>query len=221
VKRDRGCDLTGPGGVEEFQFVVAADELSGCIFGNAGYVGFALLCGGGGEIGSNRPRFQWLDGGSQRSAEAYHFPKRRLGDERLACQFAVQALIPGIGEFKSRDPVARVIAQRKRDEVRISIGEQDWNETCVPFRIVDVVVDDRAFPEHATPLVGWHLVLHTLEVGLGADHEHEVGVLRTQLLLAPVRPTFRRPHLVAVEFGIHAVAAQGIRELEHPFAMLR
>lgn len=74
--------------------------------------------------------------------------------------------------------------------------------------VVQIIVDDCAFPEDAAPFIGGDTVLHPRPIGERADDNDEARYARSQLLLAPMRPALWRPHMIAVELRIDAERPQ-------------
>src|SRR4051812_11335721 len=98
--------------------------------------------------------------------------------------------------------------------------ENDGDEPRVALLIVEITVDDAAFPEHAAALVGRDLPFDAVEIGLRADHDHEFRVFWPKLLLAPPRPALGRAGLVLIQLGVDAVLAKLIGEPQHPLRVL-
>ena len=55
-------------------------------------------------------------------------------------------------------------------------------------------------------------------IGLGADHQHEIGGL--DLPLAPERPALRRRGVVLIDLGVDAVSPEPIGKAQHALLVL-
>ena len=78
----------------------------------------------------------------------------------------------------------RVASERRRDMLRRGIGEEDRYEFVAGRAgIVEVLADDPRFPSNAQALAAFLVMAGVAVVGLGADHQYEIGV--SDLPLAP------------------------------------
>src|SRR5262245_30884661 len=98
--------------------------------------------------------------------------------------------------------------------------EQNGNESRVALLVVEGAVDDSTLPENAAALFGRYFSLDPVQVHLRANDEHELRVLRSELLFAPPRPTLRRPGFVLIQRGIDAMPAQLVGEIQDPLRVL-
>src|SRR5580765_2102134 len=113
-------------------------------------------------------------------------------------------------EVKGQDAVALVITDWCRNKRWLSIGEEDWYESRVSLSVVEIVVNDPALPKHTASFICGHSVLHPFQIAFRTDQQNKRRVLRSQLLIAPMRPTLRRSNVVSIQFGIDSVAAKCI-----------
>ena len=77
----------------------------------------------------------------------------RLGDGRLAGQFAVERQITGIVQVECLGLIARVTPQWMRDVSFRRSLKQDRDESLVALIAVEVAIDESALPEDAAPFV--------------------------------------------------------------------
>ena len=77
-------------------------------------------------------------------------------------------------------------------------------------------------PSQKTPRASSAATLFStpVTIGLRADHNHKLGILGSQVLLAPTRPAWRRPDVILVKFGIDAHLAKFVRQGEDAVRML-
>jgi hypothetical protein len=83
--------------------------------------------------------------------------------------------------------------------------------------LVERLADDGSLPARSQPLAGLFQATAPLLVGLGCDHENEVG--RLDLLLHPQPPAFFRSGDVLVEVAIETIRPQPVRERENALAV--
>ena len=99
-------------------------------------------------------------------------------------------------------------------------GEQDRDEPrAAGLIVVDAVVDQLPFPAHAQALTGLLQAHDAAAVGLGADHQDELGLVEV-----PVHPAgpalLRRGMDVPVEDHVDPAIAEGIGQGEDAVGVL-
>ena len=146
----------------------------------------------------------------------------RPGRGRLIGQVTVQSLEPRVGQVEGRNPVVGIPLNGVGDVRRLRAGKQedrDEPRAAVVDPFVDRVVDEVPFPVHAEALT-WLLQPHeAAAVGLGADHQDELGLI--EVLLHPAGPALRRRGVdVAVEDHVDPAIAEGVGQGEDAVGML-
>ena len=137
-------------------------------------------------------------------------------DARLQAQDAQQGFIAVILQRKTAD-AAEGPATQHLDDARIRlIVEQHRDETAVALLVVQLRLQQRAFPVHALALRRRHLALDAGAVLGRADADHEIRLLRVHLLATPVRPVDDGLGVVSVDFDDGTVRAQRLREIQDP-----
>ena len=97
--------------------------------------------------------------------------------------------------------------------------EQHGNEAPVRASgVVEVLANEAALPADATPHGRCFVILDAAAIGLGADHQHPVGV--ADVFLHPERPALFGEGLVLVQDGVDPVLAELVGELEDAVGML-
>ncbi len=152
--------------------------------------------------------------------QRYDLADLRPYDRRLARQFAIEVLVARIGQRERLHPITIVRTQRERHSLVGGLAQQYRNETLVALLFVDVLMDDRAFPEGAAPHVEFDSILDAVSIHLRTNNEDEAGVFGPQPLHAPMRPALLRTRLELVEFDLKSHVAQNMRQLQHPRRML-
>ena len=93
-------------------------------------------------------------------------------------------------------------------------GEQDRDEPrAAGLVVVDPVVDQAPFPAHPEALTGLLLAHDAAAVGLGADHQDELGLV--EVPVHPAGPALRRRRVdVPVEDHVDPAVAEGVGQGE-------
>jgi hypothetical protein len=192
-----------PGRFDDRGFRLAADQFDGGVFVDAGDV----------DRGCRRLRLGFPCGTARR--QQYDLANLRPHDRRLARQFTIEVFIDRIGQRERLHPITIVGTQRERHSLIGRIAQQDGNETLVALLLVDVLMDERAFPERTAPHVEFDSILDAVSICLRTNDEDEAGVFALQPLPAPMRPTLLRTRHELVEFDMKSHAAQNMRQLQH------
>ena len=139
-----------------------------------------------------------------------------LGDHGgLLRQFAIEVIVLRIGNIEVLQPIAAMLLKGVGNVLRVRVIEQNRDEALVLPLFVEIVVDQRAFPEGSAPLVEGDEVFDAGIIFRRADHQHEARVLLPQPFRAPSLPTMRRPDDELIDFDFQAALAQRLRQREH------
>ena len=137
------------------------------------------------------------------------------GRGRLIGQVPVQGLVARVGQVERREPVIGMPPNGVGDVRGLRAGKQKDREEprTAGLVVVDPVADQAPYPANPKALTRLLLAHDAAAVGLGADHQDELGLI--EVPLHPVGPALRRRGVdVAVEDHVDPAVAQGIGQGE-------
>ncbi len=166
---------------------------------DSGLVGFC-----GGEAGTAFSRWEFTE-----FAEFAFFSSRLVGES------SVESLVALV----SIDAVMSGILERRGDMLNLARIEEDRDESGIlRVCLVDVVVDELAFPFDAEAGAGFFMQDNTAVIGLGTDHYDKVRI--TDMAVHPSNPAFGGRGFILVEYGVDALSPEAVREGEDAVGMV-